>query len=157
MLVNQNVQKQLNDELETRLAKIRERLETSRAELAVNIDTVVKESVDTRERSRKQIFATKFVLQLISVIATSIWMSEQVANLCNERPLQVVCGELHRKHDRPGRENGPAAETVGQRIGDADGQLRRHHVFPLRLRGDQLEPAVPGGDRPRQQQSGKQQ
>ena len=69
MSVNRDVQKQLNDELETRLAKIRERLETSRAELAVNIDTVVKDSVDTRDRSPRQIFATKFVLQLISVIS----------------------------------------------------------------------------------------
>ena len=90
--MNRDVQKQLNDELETRLAKIRERLETSRAELAVNIDTVVKDSVDTRDQSGRQIFATKFVLQLISVITTSIWISEQVANLCDERPLQVVRG-----------------------------------------------------------------
>ena len=49
----------LQEELDTRLAKIRERLETSRAELALNIDSVVEESVDNREMSRRQIFATK--------------------------------------------------------------------------------------------------
>ena len=49
VLVNQNVHRQLQDTLDTRLATIRKRLEDSRADLAQNIDTLVEDSVDTRE------------------------------------------------------------------------------------------------------------
>ena len=50
MLVNQNVNQQLQDTLDTRLATIRKRLEDSRADLAQNIDTLVEDSVDTRDQ-----------------------------------------------------------------------------------------------------------
>ena len=49
VLMNQNVHEQLQDTLDTRLATIRKRLEDSRADLAQNIDTLVEDSVDTRE------------------------------------------------------------------------------------------------------------
>ena len=50
VLVNQNVHEQLQDTLDTRLATIRKRLEDSRADLAQNIDTMVEDSVDTRDQ-----------------------------------------------------------------------------------------------------------
>ena len=50
VLVNQNGNQQLQDTLDTRLATIRKRLEDSRADLAQNIDTLVEDSVDTRDQ-----------------------------------------------------------------------------------------------------------